>query len=52
MTGLVAQSGPVIPDFGKASSCVQENRLFCPDWVRDNWGRCSSPHCCSTSSSP
>ena len=37
MTGLVAQSGPVIPDFGEASSCIQENRLFCPDWVRDNW---------------
>jgi osmoprotectant transport system permease protein len=29
--------GPVIPDFGRASSCVAENRLFCPDWVRDNW---------------
>ena len=35
MNGLVAQSGPVIPDFGEASDCVQENRLFCPDWVRD-----------------
>ena len=30
-------SEPVIPDFGEASDCVQENRLFCPDWVRDNW---------------
>ena len=30
-------SEPVIPDFGVASDCVQENRLFCPDWVRDNW---------------
>jgi osmoprotectant transport system permease protein len=28
---------PVIPDFGEASDCVTENRLFCPDWVRDNW---------------
>jgi osmoprotectant transport system permease protein len=28
---------PVIPEFGEASDCVQENRLFCPDWVRDNW---------------
>ena len=43
MTGLVAQSGPVIPDFGKASSCVQENRLFCPDWVRDNWAPVLQP---------
>jgi osmoprotectant transport system permease protein len=37
VNGLVAQSEPVIPDFGEASDCVQENRLFCPDWVRDNW---------------
>jgi osmoprotectant transport system permease protein len=37
MTGLLAQGQPVIPDFGKASACVRENRLFCPDWVRDNW---------------
>jgi osmoprotectant transport system permease protein len=40
----VAQSGePVIPDFGEASDCVQENRLFCPDWVRDNWGEVLQP---------
>ena len=43
MTGVVAQSGPVIPDFGQASDCVQENRLFCPDWVRDNWGEVLQP---------
>ena len=43
MTGLVAQSGPVIPDFGEASDCVQENRLFCPDWVRDNWSDVLQP---------
>ena len=29
--------GPVIPDFGQATACVRENRLFCPGWVRDNW---------------
>jgi osmoprotectant transport system permease protein len=28
---------PVIPDFGEASDCVAENRIFCPDWVRENW---------------
>jgi osmoprotectant transport system permease protein len=40
----VAQSGePVIPDFGEASDCVQENRFFCPDWVRDNWGEVLQP---------
>ncbi|MBA3347040.1 MAG: ABC transporter permease [Actinobacteria bacterium] len=35
--------GPVIPDFGKASSCVAENRLFCPGWVRDHWGSVLQP---------
>jgi osmoprotectant transport system permease protein len=43
VTGLVAQSGPVIPDFGEASSCIQENRIFCSDWVRDNWGPVLQP---------
>ena len=28
---------PVIPDFGEASDCIQEERLFCTDWVRENW---------------
>jgi osmoprotectant transport system permease protein len=28
---------PVIPEFGEASDCVTENRLFCTDWVRENW---------------
>ena len=35
--------GPVIPDFGQATSCVAENRLFCPDWVRDNWSSVFQP---------
>lgn len=43
MRAPVAQTGPVIPDFGEASDCVQENRLFCPDWVRDNWGEVLQP---------
>ena len=34
-----AQTEPVIPDFGEASDCVQENRLFCPEWVRRQLGR-------------
>jgi osmoprotectant transport system permease protein len=33
----------VIPDFGEASSCIQENRLFCADWVRDNWAPLLQP---------
>ena len=39
----VAQSGPVIPDFGEGSDCVVENRLLCPDWVRDNWSGVLQP---------
>ena len=34
---------PVIPDFGTASDCVTENRFFCTDWVRDNWGPVLQP---------
>lgn len=41
--GWVAQSEPVIPDFGEGSDCVVENRLFCPDWVRDNWSDVLQP---------
>ena len=29
---------PVIPNFGEASDCVSDqSRIFCTDWVRDNW---------------
>ena len=44
MSGIpLAADGPVIPDFGEASDCVRENRLFCADWVRDNWGEVMQP---------
>jgi osmoprotectant transport system permease protein len=43
MIGLLAQNEPVIPDFGDASQCVQENRFFCTDWVRDNWSGVVQP---------
>ncbi len=33
----------MIPDFGEGSDCVTENRLFCPDWVRDNWSTVIEP---------
>ena len=36
-------AGPVIPDFGEGSACVTENRLFCTDWVRDNWSDVLQP---------
>jgi osmoprotectant transport system permease protein len=40
---FLAQADPVIPDFGEGSECVTENRLFCPDWVRDNWSSVLQP---------
>ena len=38
MTPRAAAAGPVIPDFGRGSSCVRDNGTFCWDWVRDHWG--------------
>jgi osmoprotectant transport system permease protein len=45
MTGAVAptQQEPVIPDFGEGSDCVTQNRLFCADWVQDNWSGVLQP---------
>lgn len=43
MSSPLAQNQPVIPDFGEASACVTENRFFCTDWVRDNWGGVIQP---------
>jgi osmoprotectant transport system permease protein len=40
--GLLAQ-GPVIPNFGEGSSCVTENRFFCPGWVSDHWSDTLEP---------
>jgi osmoprotectant transport system permease protein len=39
----LAAAGPVIPDFGKGSSCVTGDNLFCWDWVRDHWGDTLQP---------
>lgn len=39
----MAAGEPVIPDFGEGSSCVTENRLFCTDWVQDNWSGTLQP---------
>jgi osmoprotectant transport system permease protein len=30
-------SGPVIPNFGQGSACVQGDHAFCWDWVRQHW---------------
>jgi osmoprotectant transport system permease protein len=40
----VADSGgPVIPDFGKTSQCVLDNRLFCWGWFSKHWGDTFEP---------
>ncbi len=36
-------AGPVIPNFGHASSCVTGDHLFCWDWVRAHWGDTLEP---------
>lgn len=36
MTGVSTVS-PVIPDYGDASACVQENGYFCVDWFLQQW---------------
>jgi osmoprotectant transport system permease protein len=45
MTGALpsAAAQPVIPDFGRGSSCVRENGAFCWDWVSDHWGDTLQP---------
>jgi osmoprotectant transport system permease protein len=35
--------GVVIPTFGKGSSCVTGDHLFCWDWVHDHWGDTLQP---------
>ncbi len=42
MIALLAQA-PVIPEFGRGSSCVRENRLFCREWVQEHWGDTLQP---------
>lgn len=40
----VADSGgPVIPNFGKTSQCVLDNRLFCWGWFSQHWGDTFEP---------
>jgi osmoprotectant transport system permease protein len=34
---VLAAGGPVIPTFGKGSSCVTADRTFCWDWVQAHW---------------
>ncbi len=39
----VLAAGPVIPTFGKGSSCVTGDHTFCWDWVRAHWGDTLGP---------
>ncbi len=40
----LAQSEPVIPEFGRGSSCVRDpDALFCWSWVKDNWSDTLQP---------
>jgi len=39
----VLAAGPVIPTFGKGSSCVTGDHTFCWDWVRTHWGDTLGP---------
>jgi osmoprotectant transport system permease protein len=34
---LLAAAGPVIPNFGKGSSCIVQNHQFCASWFFDNF---------------
>jgi osmoprotectant transport system permease protein len=35
---FVVASGPVIPNYGKATGCLTDNSTFlCPKWVREHW---------------
>jgi osmoprotectant transport system permease protein len=40
---MTAGGGPVIPNFGKGSSCVTGDHVFCWDWVRQHWGDTLGP---------
>jgi osmoprotectant transport system permease protein len=35
--------GPVIPDFGKPSACLEHNGWFCTDWITKHWGDTLQP---------
>ena len=39
----VLAAGPVIPTFGKGSSCVTGDHAFCWDWVRAHWNDTLGP---------
>jgi hypothetical protein len=34
---VVAQAGPVIPNFGRGDQCIRTNGTFCLHWFLDNF---------------
>jgi osmoprotectant transport system permease protein len=38
VNALLAQTGPVIPEFGRGDECIRENGNFCPQWFVDEFG--------------
>jgi osmoprotectant transport system permease protein len=40
---LLANGGPVIPNFGQGSACTRHNGWLCLDWVRARWGDTLQP---------
>jgi osmoprotectant transport system permease protein len=45
MTGwrVADGGGPVIPNFGKPSACLEHNGWFCTDWIQKHWGDTLQP---------
>jgi osmoprotectant transport system permease protein len=37
MSAVLAQSGPVIPNFGRGDDCIRNNGKFCMHWFLDNF---------------
>jgi osmoprotectant transport system permease protein len=42
-TLILAESGPVIPNFGHSSSCITQNHQFCASWFFDNFNSRFAP---------
>ncbi len=40
---VLADSGPVIPNFGRGSNCVRDNHTFCWSWVKQHWSDTLGP---------
>jgi osmoprotectant transport system permease protein len=38
VNALLAQTDPVIPEFGGGDECIRENGTFCPHWFVDEFG--------------